>query len=232
MIIGMALLGGFINNSMNNSPHFKKELIHNNHKSVNMIATAFTLLYIVQQFIFIYTSTDFDETADRVMGTAMYVAIMVILIAYYLGTFDVVRGHWISIFDMLRKKRVNRNEALGLNCEIYTNDFPDIEHYTDYLVGKITDRVIVEGDTTFFLLRLKTPYTYKGEEYKSCLIGHIMKRSKIANDVEFRVRFLVPIKKRVKLAENNPGDNFEYAGSPLLSVPKGLQGLDLAQVVV
>lgn len=231
MVIGLALLGGFINNGMNNSPHFKKDLIANNHKSVNMIATAFVLLYIVQQCIFIYKSSDFDETSDRVMGTAIFVAIMVMLIAYYLGTFDVVRGKWIPVFEMISKKRVNRNEALGLNCEIYTNYFPDIEHITDYLVGRITDRVIVENDATFFLVRLQTPYTYFGEEYKSCLVGHTMKRSKITNDIEFRARFLVPIKKRVKLAENNSGEDFEYVGNVILSTPKGLQGVNLAEVV-
>ncbi|MGB0431847.1 MAG: PrsW family glutamic-type intramembrane protease [Bacteroidia bacterium] len=230
MVFSMALLGGFLNNGMNNSPHFNKNLIASNDKSVNMIGTAFIMLYIIQQCIFIYISHNFDVTAARVLNTVGLVAILVIVMAYFLGTFDVVRGKWLNISEMIFKLRVNRNKALGLNCEIYTNNLSEVEHLTDYLVGHISDRVMVEGDDAIFLVKLKTPYSFNGIEYKSVLIRHINHRHKIISGVEFSVRFIVPVSKRVMLAKNNSRNSFEYAGDALLNVPKGLQQVDLNKI--
>ncbi len=231
MVVCMALLGGFLNNGMNNSPHFNKKLITGNEGSINMIGTAFVLLYMVQQCIFIYMSGDYDNTSNRVLNTVSLVAIMVIVIAYYLGTFDVVRGKWQNLFQMVFKKRINRNLALGLNCEIYTNRLDEIHHFTDYLLGQISDRVMVEGDDAIFLVRLKTPYTFDGNEYKSVLIRHIFHRNKIMKGVEIGVRFIVPISKKVQLAQENLRKDFEYVGDAHLSVPEELQAFNLDAVI-
>lgn len=223
IIVIMAFLGGMINNAINNSPHFDKHLIGRNDKGVNLIATAFICLYIVQQVILIYLSDRVDQTAWRMLNTMVLVGVLVMILSYYLGIFDIVRGEWTSFLAMIFRRKTDRNVALGLNCEIYTSKIEEVHHYTDYLFGRITDRVVIKGDNAFFLVRLITPYTFNGEEYKSVLIHHKRSSHRIMLGVEMFVHFVVPIKKKFSLAKSNRRSDFEYVGEAYIICSESIQ---------
>ena len=223
IIVTMAMLGGMINNCINNSPHFDSQLITRNDYGISLIASAFIWLYMVQQTIFIYMTENYDQTASQMARMVFFVALMVLILSYYLGAFDVVRGHWVSLPKMIFGRKKDRNMALGLNCEIYTSKIDEVGHFTDYLFGRITDRVVIQGDSAFFLVRLITPYTYKGDEYKSVLIHHDQPRHRIMIGVEMFVHFIVPIKKKFSLAKSNPRADFAYVGMGYLVCSEDIQ---------
>ena len=222
-ILITGFLGGMINNSINNSPNFRKEIVASNDKGINLIATAFIWLYIIQQCIEIYIHGDFDSTLWKVLNTLVLVAILVMLFGYFLATFDIVKGQWRSPWQMIFRRRRDFNTAIGLNCELYTSRIDEVQHVSDYLFGNITDRVVIGREDTFFLVRLKTPYTYQGKEYKSVVVSSPRERNRIMLETEMFVHFLVPIGKRVKFSEVNDKSMFQDVGWGYLSCPKALQ---------
>lgn len=223
IVITMAILGGMINNCINNSPHFDNQLITRNDYGISLIATAFVWLYIVQQAIFIYLSEQYDQSAYNMVKTLFFVGLMVVILSHYLGAFDIVRGHWISFPNMIFGRKKDRNMALGLNCEIYTTKIDEVDHLTEYLFGRITDRVVIKRDNAFFLVRLRTPYTFEGEEYRSVLVHHDLPRHRIMTGVEMFVHFVVPVKKKFSLAKANPRADFAYVGKGYIVCSEGIQ---------
>ncbi|MBI3141631.1 MAG: PrsW family intramembrane metalloprotease [Bacteroidetes bacterium] len=229
-LIIMSLLGGFLNNSMNNSPHFNQQKVGSNDGGINHIATSFILLFIVQQCILLYVGRDFDPVAEKMSLSALLMGHLVALIAYFLGAFDVVKGYWISPWQMLTKRKVDRNVGLGLNCELHVNKPGELVYPFEYLVGNITGRITIEGDNAFFVIVLATPYVFQGQEFDKVVVRHVGFRHRILSGVDMPVRCIVP------LTDPTAGPftertGFRYIGVARLSCPQGLQGFRLQDIL-
>lgn len=212
-----AVLGGIINNSLNNSQYHTHLKVLNNDTLMGYIISVYLMVYLAY-FLFNIWQNDVQIALVDFYENLTYTVFVILAITRFLSSYDIVKGRWRNLFKYLAFRHINLNESIGQRVYFETDRLEDI-HYDGLLEGVITDRLVVEDDERFFLVKTDIPYIYEDKQYNFVLIKTIRRSHIIVPDTRYAVFFIVPVADIIKIGEANNNENFEFVGYAFVRCP-------------
>jgi RsiW-degrading membrane proteinase PrsW (M82 family) len=209
-LLSLMLLGFFINNALNHSPFSKGEVgIETSFLAQNLVG-GLVLVLLFEFFVFalFYGPNWANYKTMTSIFTGSY---SVAFAALNLSNIDVMSGEWLKFRPRFKEFRNNYNKAVGLRVKLKPIQGSEkLILPNGSVTGKILQRVKLNRDNRYYLLKLDQPVSFFNRDWDVVLIRPKSNTLTIEPGEPMLVYFIVVLDWRLLAAKQKDRSFFRF----------------------